>query len=106
MKTVSIDEYYKHYSIELTLSKWRNQEKSSSVCSRYAHRGSVCKEAEECCPKCSKPHSLKKHDDKIHGKESKDANEKLKLNFNVNHAVWDEDCEVYKMKLKKYIIKK
>jgi hypothetical protein len=28
-----------------------------------------------------------------------EANERLKLGLDINHAVWSKDCEVYKQKL-------
>jgi hypothetical protein len=71
-------------------------------CSRYSHRGSVCKN-DDCCPKCSLPHNLKDHDENIHLDvkcvNCVEHNKKLKLGLDENHAAWDPACEVYKRKL-------
>jgi hypothetical protein len=70
-------------------------------CSRYAHKGKFC-ESEKCCPKCMQKHSLTEHDEE--NKEEKcinchEANERLNLGLDINHAVWSRECTVYKQKL-------
>lgn len=71
-------------------------------CSRYSHRADVCNR-QPCCPKCMGKHTLKEH--RADEKDEKcincfEANEQLKLKLDVNHSVWNENCQTYKRKLK------
>lgn len=65
------------------------------------HTAEKCSSEIEICPKCSGHHPLKdcKSD---HNKcpNCVAANEKYKLNLDVNHSAWNINCELYKRRLK------
>jgi hypothetical protein len=68
-------------------------------CSMYGHIEKYCKK-EMVCPKCAGNHKV--HDctsETVKCANCLNCNEKLKLNLNVDHMVFDRECPVFKRKI-------
>lgn len=73
-------------------------------CCGFHHLSKQCSKVSSVCPRCSEGHPLKDCKSKnlkcfncLNAAESTEIN-----NLNVNHAVWDPDCKVYKDALSKF----
>jgi hypothetical protein len=67
-------------------------------CMRYGHIADKCNN-ERTCAKCGENHDTKNCTAQINRCiNCVSYNNKLNLNLNINHNVWDKSCEVYKRK--------
>lgn len=63
-------------------------------CSKYGHKADECKD-DFVCPKCSKGHKLEDcNSDEMLCSNCTTMNNELKLNLDVKHCAWDQNCPV------------
>lgn len=69
-------------------------------CNGYSHHGMKCT-SQLTCPKCSGNHRFSDcKSTEMKCSNCTDANNKLHLKINTNHATWDNSCTIYQRKLK------
>lgn len=63
-------------------------------CNRFAHLAKNCKAQNETCGKCSENHkTIDCQNESLKCINCCNANNKFRLNLDVNHPVWDKNCE-------------
>lgn len=68
-------------------------------CCGYNHKTGICKNVQS-CSKCAQQHLFKDcSNDFTRCINCKTANEKFKMNLDVNHPAWDKKCSVYLRKI-------